>query len=307
MTIYTRPDASVPVWAESGDKVQPTNPEVQTGWPLSTTPPSRQRFNWLQNFMANGLRYLLQRGIAQWSADEDYPQYAQVQHGGEVYVALVANSNVTPGTDMTKWVLKALGNLRGYLLVSVSTTLTAADMGKFVVVAPGVTVTLPDPTTVPDGTAFAFRISTGGAIFTIAGASTTISFSGNGQTKPVAMPSDVNGLAVVRQSAWEIINGSATLKYESQFASFLSANGYQKLPSGLIIQWGACAGNGDTSPTVVAFPIAFPTAVISIETTVIKLTAGETVPGANPSVFNQSAAGFDYYGQRGAFWFAVGH
>ncbi|EPZ8674109.1 phage tail protein [Escherichia coli] len=47
----------------------------------------------------------------------------------------------------------------------------------------------------------------------------------------------------------------------SSFASALSSSGYQKLPSGLIIQWGAAvAGIGSTGGTgnVVSFPVAFP-------------------------------------------------
>ena len=45
-----------------------------------------------------------------------------------------------------------------------------------------------------------------------------------------------------------------------QFGNSLSNNGYQKLPSGLIIQWGVISGNVTTEITYlsVAFPIAFP-------------------------------------------------
>lgn len=62
----------LPAWAEAGDKVQPSNAEIQAGWPLSNVPPSRQRFNWLQNFLANGVRYLTRRGMPDYGADETY-------------------------------------------------------------------------------------------------------------------------------------------------------------------------------------------------------------------------------------------
>lgn len=62
----------LPAWAESGDKVQPSNAEIQTGWPLSNTPPARQRWNWLLNFLANGVRYLTRRGVPDYGADETY-------------------------------------------------------------------------------------------------------------------------------------------------------------------------------------------------------------------------------------------
>lgn len=41
------------------------------------------------------------------------------------------------------------------------------------------------------------------------------------------------------------------------------ANGYQKLPGGLILQWGS-QDVGGAGSTPIVFPIAFPTAVISV-------------------------------------------
>ena len=55
--------------------------------------------------------------------------------------------------------------------------------------------------------------------------------------------------------------GSGQIPDMSSFASALSSSGYQKLPSGLISQWGAAvAGIGSTGGTgnVVSFPVAFP-------------------------------------------------
>lgn len=62
----------LPSWAEAGDKVQPSNAEIQAGWPLSSIPPSRQRFNWVLNFLANGIRYFSRRGLPDYDADETY-------------------------------------------------------------------------------------------------------------------------------------------------------------------------------------------------------------------------------------------
>lgn len=105
MTIETRPNPSIPVWAESGDKVQPTNPEIQEGWPLSNVPPSRQRFNWVLNACAQAARYLLQRGVAQWASGEDYPQNARVQHNGITYRALINSPTSAPGVVAGEWEL----------------------------------------------------------------------------------------------------------------------------------------------------------------------------------------------------------
>jgi hypothetical protein len=102
MTIYNRP-SDVPAFAESGDRVQPTDPEIQEGWPESTVPPSRQRFNWILNFVANAVKYLLQRGVPEWDTDEDYPLAGRVQHAGATWVAIDANTGIEPGTDPATW------------------------------------------------------------------------------------------------------------------------------------------------------------------------------------------------------------
>lgn len=102
MTDYTRPNV-LPVWAESGDVVQPTSPEIGAGWPLTNVPPSRQRFNWILNWIANGVRYLLQVGVSAWDSGETYRIGSRVQHSGLTYVALTANTNKNPSTAATDW------------------------------------------------------------------------------------------------------------------------------------------------------------------------------------------------------------
>lgn len=94
---------TLPVWAESGDKVQPPNSEILSGWPLTTIPPSRQRFNWFMNFVHNAVRYLLQFGIGEWDANESYPVAGKCMHNGLTYKALQANSNQQPDLAPTYW------------------------------------------------------------------------------------------------------------------------------------------------------------------------------------------------------------
>ncbi|MFX2666903.1 phage tail protein [Enterobacter hormaechei] len=58
-------------------------------------------------------------------------------------------------------------------------------------------------------------------------------------------------------------NGANQLPDMSNFAGSLGFSGYQKLPTGLIIQWGALSVNGTSGAvgtTDINFPIAFPTA-----------------------------------------------
>lgn len=99
----TRP-LVLPVWADTGDKTAPSNPEVEAGWPVTTIPPSRQRFNWFFNQVHNGVRYLTRRGLSDWSALEDYKVGDRcLAANGMTYRCLADHINIVPGTDVTKW------------------------------------------------------------------------------------------------------------------------------------------------------------------------------------------------------------
>lgn len=95
----------LPTWAESGDQVQPSNAEIQVGWPLSNTPPARQRWNWLLNYLMNGVRYFARRGLPDYDAAETY-KIGDVIIGddGKTYRSLQdANTGNTPSTATAWW------------------------------------------------------------------------------------------------------------------------------------------------------------------------------------------------------------
>lgn len=101
----TRP-VIIPPWAETGDKsTQPSDSDIQEGWPLTSTPPSRQKFNWLLNFLANGVRYLTSRGIADWDSGETYAKNSVcIGDDGRLYQSIQAsNLNNIPSTSTSYW------------------------------------------------------------------------------------------------------------------------------------------------------------------------------------------------------------
>ena len=102
MAVTEKPELA-PVWAESGDTVRPTDAEISEGWPLSATPPSRQRFNWILGWLAQNTAYLRQTGIPPWDAEESYPVDAVVIHNHGLWVAKRENTNVAPGTSPDDW------------------------------------------------------------------------------------------------------------------------------------------------------------------------------------------------------------
>lgn len=117
-----------------------------------------------------------------------------------------------------------------------------------------------------------------------------VSVAGNGAEGIVAR--DINFSPIVLQPGdsivlsagigayWFVVGGSALNGIADSFKFSLASNGYQRLPSGLIVQWGSVQGNA-SAPVVVTLPIAWPTGYFSII---------GAVGSASPRVFNWSAA-----------------
>jgi hypothetical protein len=85
----------------------------------------------------------------------------------------------------------------------------------------------------------------------------------------------------------------------------LSGNGYQKLPGGLIMQWGTFSQTG--AITTVSFPISFPNACWNVQQT---LANGASVSG--PAVGSVTASGFvsirdPAVGNNDCYFFAIGY
>jgi hypothetical protein len=101
--------------------------------------------------------------------------------------------------------------------------------------------------------------------------------------------------------------GAITLSSLSAFAKSLGSNGYQKLPGGLIIQWGS----NSSSSASVTFPIAFPTACLQVIYS-FGYPAGTASAGGYQWLTAQSTTGFTtYYDPASASgkgtWIAVGY
>lgn len=88
-----------------------------------------------------------------------------------------------------------------------------------------------------------------------------------------------------------------------------ATNGYQKLPGGLIMQWGTYSGHSGWSSVNVTFPIAFPTATVNVHTTIQAGQLGNT-EGAL-TVNSVSTTGFTstsgFSGAFSVYYLAIGY
>lgn len=164
----------------------------------------------------------------------------------------------------TAFVQRALGNKAGYVSYSGSSvTLSAADAGKdiYLSFAGAVSVTLPNATTIPAGATFSIICSSA--------TTANVTVTGGGT---FAVPMGAGGLSytvgAAIQAEFSGIDSNIYLVKNGAGAASLAASGYQRLPSGLIIQWGDTAFFAEDSTSyVTTFPIAFPTACYGVQLT----------------------------------------
>jgi hypothetical protein len=90
-----------------------------------------------------------------------------------------------------------------------------------------------------------------------------------------------------------------------------SASGYQKLPGGVIFQWGVTGSLSSATTTAVDFPIDFPTGCLQVISGVRDNSAVDTTATGQWGTGNYSVGGFDLYnrtsGARTFNWIAIGY
>lgn len=108
--VETLPTPETATWCEDGvvgdgtpsvpGDVDPSGGDIADGWPDTEEPIARQRLNWYCKLVHRVTRYLRQRGVPDYHADETYPPGARVTGGdGQTYAWTGAGNTkgVAPG------------------------------------------------------------------------------------------------------------------------------------------------------------------------------------------------------------------
>lgn len=217
---------------------------------------------------------LIAAGIAEYIADnqannvtdaltpQNIADYLQAAITGALGVTPPQFDNDT-SLATTAFVQRALGNASGFKNLGAGTTaLTAADAGKFCLLAQAGTIaTLPLGSTLSPGVCFQFGNGTSNGAGTVQRSGTDPIYIADSLVSSISVNGGETLSLFWTGALWFAISGSATLyKASTAFGSSLAASGYQKLPSGLIIQWGVGTTSGTASPNLVAtLPVAWPT------------------------------------------------
>lgn len=297
-TNYPKPNVG-PAWAETANNpadIIPLDPSfVSSGWPLTGTPPSRQRFNSILNFLTVSVRYFMQRGLPDYDAAETYRTGSSIiGDDGNTYRSLVDNNiGNTPSSTPSKWTQWALTLAQ----VNAATLTQATQM------------TGTNNTTVANTGFVQNAINALSAVL-----NATITATANGLNTLITAAQNAANTALANAAAAQTTANAANTTANTAlaevtgviaaFASSLGNSGYQNFEGGLILQWGQTGEIGGGSATV-NFPTPFPSACFAcVGTTLSNGAAGF----AYLTALSRTQATIHNDGSQGnVLWIAVGN
>ena len=210
---------------------------------------------------------LIAAGLAEYIADnqannitdaltpQNIADYLQAALTGALGVTPPQFDNDT-SLATTQFVQRALGNMSGFSTYSANATFPASDAGKYIAITGGTAYALPAAGIVAVGAKFTIAVAgTAPSAITISvgGGGTIAGINNNPSSATMAMqPGSSCEFVAVDPGVYSAINGSGIAS--------LAANGYQKMPSGLIIQWGVTPVIAGGSNSAITLPIASPVA-----------------------------------------------
>lgn len=158
----------------------------------------------------------------------------------------------------TSFLRTAGAQFGGIKSVAAATTLDATYAGQLTILS-GTTyaVTLPAASAFPAGGELnLFSIASGAVTLNRAGAD-TIQPNASGVTSLALSAGDTLTLVSDGVSKWNAVGGTGQLASANAFANSVAAFGYQRLPSGLIVQWDALTTSA-AADTTWTYPITYP-------------------------------------------------
>lgn len=221
------------------------------------------------------------------AALDPHPQYSMKE------VQALPKADASKKLASAGFVQQELGNLAGISDFPVSRALSAADFGKAFYFSNGsVTATLPRPDSLASGQIIGRQVKFFG-FNKIAG---TIAPAANALlrcdvvnvTSMLVKPGQSLSLVAITADTWQVIESTAELWRNADFASRLLPDGDLKLPGDFIMQWGSVTAG--PAGTRVAFQYAFPKQCLRVFLTV----SNGNYPGYVSSDF-PTIAGFNAY------------
>lgn len=185
---------------------------------------------------------------------------------GQTTVVTPPQFNKTNQSASTAFVQQAIGNTRpNVVLVNSATTLTLAQSGQVVNCNTGTgTLTLPSSGGASLGLAY-YVNNYGTSVLTVTSVAGTAIFNPGTTTTTYSMQSGTSAIFISDGGNWVVFGGGGI--------GSIASNGFLKVSSGLILQWGTATSSG-AATTVVTYPVAFPNNTLSVSATAFVAGAG---------------------------------
>lgn len=161
---------------------------------------------------------------------------------------------------------------------------------------------------IDDGSGSSNTIQFSASMFETAITPTTEITNGRNYLNHIVYADNDGGLLYVEElPKTQYIDSLNVGRYNINFSNSLFTNGYQKLPSGLILQWGK-NGTGTIGATTGTFPIAFPTVCVGVY--LQRVYSSVYSSGlSNYTVTAPTTTSFGYYRDNAidTYFFAIGY
>lgn len=255
--------------------------------------PSLEDFNGAMYALSQFIAYQHQAGIPEWHEEQEYYAGSVCTHSGVAYQS-IEDANTGNEPPSAHWAPVITSRNGSEYFQSLNTTLTA------LATLAGTKDKMPyfsgeDTAALTALTAFAREI------LAQTDAAGVLSKLGLGE-----LP-DSFGSAASRN----IGTGTNQIPDMNSFTALLASNGWEKLPSGRIRQWGRVASYGSGAGVSVTFPIPFPTACTGVFQIMIRDSSTSSGSGEVAYSGEPTLTGVQLYHGGSvsfpAFWFAEGY
>lgn len=195
----------------------------------------------------------------------------------------------------------SFGSFSGYSNVAASRVLTAADIGQALWLGgAGIVLTLPTPASL--GIQVGKAVTVFGNAYTgsiTAGAGANINYTSNNDGSISIASGQTATFVAVTGSTWQVVNSTAAMEKNADFAGLVGVNGWRRQPGGKLIQEGS--GSTDANGRLsITFPTAFLNAGVSYKIvgihsgtgpiTVVELFTAKSLSGTILQAFTSAGA-----------------
>lgn len=238
MAAITKPTDINKIWAASGDILAPSDSKISTGWQVEIPP--RQYFNYIDNKQDKAIAHINQMGIAVWDNTTEYQYNVSgikslcMGSDGTVYRALQTHQNQNPVSTTGYW------------------EIAFSSAGDFY-------------TQTESDARYTQKSANLSDLTNTATARTNLSVYSQAQTYTKTEVDNKTTVASILQSQQQLLDTVLLSPIKLGYAfqgdnQQLASNGFQKIPGGLVIQWGTATvvTNSGGGTATISFPTPFP-------------------------------------------------